>query len=291
MRFVTEPFAAPYMQRALLAVVLLAVLAGAVGVLVQLRRLTFLADALTHTVFPGVAVAFFAHGSIFVGALVAGVLSAVLLTFATRLVRLDDDAMLALLLATAFSVGVVVVSRRPTYTADLTALLFGRVLTVRTGDLAVTAVIAVVALAVLVALRKELVLHAFDPVGARSLGYPVLALDLVTNVVVACVVVAAVRAVGTALVVALLVTPAATARLLVDRIAPMVALAVGFGLLGGWLGLVVSFDASVHHQVRLAPGATVVVALTAIFAVTAAVRAVVRRRRAPAVGRAAEVPA
>jgi manganese/iron transport system permease protein len=275
-RFLTEPFQAPYMQRALLAVLVLAVLAGVVGVVVQLRRLTFMSDALTHTVFPGVAVAFVTDHSLFVGALVAGVLSATLLTVAARSTRIDDEAFLALLLATFFSVGVVVVSRQDSFTSDLTALLFGRVLTITSHEIVETLVIGTVALIALFLLRKELLLRAFDETAATALGYRVWLLDLLVNVVVALVVVASVRAVGTALVVALVVTPAAVARLLCSNLRSMLAVSVIVAAIAGWLGLVVSFDASVHHDVRLAAGPTIVVVLTVLFVVVSAGQAVRR---------------
>jgi manganese/iron transport system permease protein len=275
-RFVTEPFSAPYMQRALFAMLLLSLLAGVVGVVVQLRRLTFMTDALTHTVFPGVAVAFATDRSVFGGALVAAVASAALLTLVTRSRRIDDDAFLALLLATFFSVGVAVVSRSTSFTADLDALLFGRLLAVTERQLVETAAVAAGALLVLFVLRKELFLRAFDETAATAFGYPVWALDLVLNIVVALVVVAAVRAVGTALVVALLVTPAAIARLLCDRLHTMMLAAVAAGAFGGWLGLAVSYEASVHHDLRLATAPTIVVVLTVMFAAVAGARALRR---------------
>jgi manganese/iron transport system permease protein len=131
-------------------------------------------------------------------------------------------------------------------------------------------------LGVLFALRKELVLRAFDETAAVALGYPVWLLDLVLNVLVALVVVAAVRAVGTALVVALVITPAATARLLCTNLRAMIAVSVGLGIVGGWLGLALSYDVSVHHDVRLATGPTIVVVLTAIFVLVAAGQAIRR---------------
>jgi manganese/iron transport system permease protein len=277
-RFVTEPFHAPYMQRALLAVLLLAVLAGVVGVVVQLRRLTFMSDAMTHTVFPGVAVAFFTGNSLFVGALVAGILSAVLLTLVTRSRRIDDEAFLALLLATFFSVGVAVVSRNRTFTADLNELLFGRVLTITSRQIVETLVVAIAVLVTLLLLRKEILLRAFDETAATALGYPVWLLDLVLNVLVALVIVASVRAVGTALVVALIITPAATARLLCRKLRPMLLVSVAVGAFAGWLGLVISYDVSIHHDTRVASGPTIVVVLTALFALVATSCGVQRAR-------------
>jgi manganese/iron transport system permease protein len=266
-----EPFQVAFMQRALLAVLVLGVLAGAVGVFVVLRRLAFVGDALTHTVFPGVVVAFLIGQSIFLGALAAALLSALLLTTLTSTRRVTPDAGLAILLTSFFAVGVVLVSRQQSYTADLSAFLFGRILAVDWAVLIQTLVVAAIVLVTLVALRKELLLRAFDPEGAAAMGYRVDLLDLVLNVLIALVVVAAVKAVGTVLVIALIIVPAATARLLVDRVAPMTAISCALGALGGWLGLAISYDVSIERGVRLASGATIVVTLVACFIVALAV--------------------
>jgi manganese/iron transport system permease protein len=278
-----EPFRLPYMQRALLEVLLLGALAGAVGVFVVLRRLAFVSDTLTHTIFPGVVIAHLLDRSLLLGALAFGVLTAVLLTGITAgSRRVGADAALAILLTSFFSLGVVLVSRTPTYTADLTVFLFGRVLAVDRADLLQTLALAAVVAATLWALRKELVLRAFDPDGAAAMGYRTAALDLVLNLLIALVVVAAVKAVGTVLVVALIIVPAAAARLLADRVATTAALAAALGALGGWLGLAASYEVSVDHGVRLAAGATIVVVLVALFALAAAAAPLRRRvRRGP----------
>jgi manganese/iron transport system permease protein len=279
-----EPFRLPYMQRALLEVLLLGALAGVVGVFVVLRRLAFVSDALTHTIFPGVVIAHLLDRSLLLGALAFGVLTAVLLTGITSSRRVGADAALAILLTSFFSLGVVLVSRTRTYTADLTVFLFGRVLAVDRADLLQTLALAAVVAGTLWALRKELVLRAFDPDGAAAMGYRTAALDLVLNLLIALVVVAAVKAVGTVLVVALIVVPAAAARLLADRVATTVVLACAFGALGGWLGLAASYEVSVDHGVRLASGATIVVVLVGLFALAAA--AAPFRRRVVARGAA-----
>ena len=272
-----EPFRLPYMQRALLEVLLLGALAGVVGVFVVLRRLAFVSDALTHTIFPGVVIAHLLDRSLLLGALAFGVLTAVLLTGIGANRRVGADAALAILLTSFFSVGVVLVSRTRTYTADLTVFLFGRVLAVDRADLLQTLALAAVVAATLWALRKELVLRAFDPEGAAAMGYRTAALDLVLNLLIALVVVAAVKAVGTVLVVALIIVPAAAARLLADRVATTTALACALGALGGWLGLAASYEVSVDHGIRLASGATIVVVLVALFGLAAAA-APLRRR-------------
>jgi manganese/iron transport system permease protein len=268
-RLFVEPFALPFMQRALIEVLLLGALAGAVGVFVVLRRLAFLSDALTHTVFPGVVIGYLMaqESGIVPGALVCAVLSAVLFTALAAHRRVNEDAALAILLTSFFAVGVVLVSRQSSYTSDLTTFLFGHVLTVDAGQIAQTAAVAAGVGTVLLALRKELLLRAFDVEAARAMGYRVPLLDLTLNLAIALVVVAAVKAVGTVLVIALLIVPAATARLLSERLAVVTALAAGLGMLGGWLGLAASYEASVNHGVRLASGATIVLALVALYAV------------------------
>jgi manganese/iron transport system permease protein len=262
-----EPFTTPFMGRALGELLLLALLAGVVSAFVLIRRLGFVADTMTHTVFPGVVIGFLAAGpgGVFPGALVAAAVTATLLTLLTRSRRVTDDTALAVLLAAMFAVGVVLVSRRSSYSADLTAFLFGRLLAVTATQLAQTAAVAAVVLLTLALLAKELRLRAFDPQTAAAMGYRVWLLDLVLNLSVALVVVAAAQSVGTILVIALLVVPAATGRLLSDRMAVIAAVGVVAAAAAGYTGLVVSYEASVTYGLRLASGATVVLALVALY--------------------------
>jgi manganese/iron transport system permease protein len=163
-----------------------------------------------------------------------------------------------------FSIGIVLVSRRSSYTSDLTAFLFGRLLTVTSTQILQTVIVAVVVLAVLTATGKELMLRAFDVEAARAMGYRVSVLDLALNVCVAMVVVAAAQAVGTILVIALLVVPAATGRLIADRIAAIVVIGMVAAVAAGYVGLLASYQASVRWSIRLASGAGVVLALVGI---------------------------
>lgn len=289
-----DPFRSPYMLRALIQVLLLALLGGVVGVHVLLRRLAFVTEALQHTVFPGIAAAFLLGHSLLLGALAAAVATVVLLVVTTRSrsARVGQDGVLALLTATAFAAGVVLVSRGRTFQHDLTVLLFGRILAVDERQLVETAVLAVACTATLLLLHKELVLLAFDQAGAEALGYRPAVLEVVLNVVVALVVVAAIRSVGTVLVVAFLLTPAAAARSLTRSVGGAMAAAVGFSAICGWLGLALSFELSVDHGIDLASGATVVVVMTAGFLLAvgaAAGRRLLGRRRAA--GSAAPLPA
>lgn len=278
MRFITDPFSAGFMQRALLEVVLLGVIGAVVGVHILLRRLAFVTEAIQHTVFPGIALAFVAGQSLLLGALAAAVLSIVLLGRLTRGRRLGPDAALAVLISGFFALGVVIVSRGGSFQHDLTALLFGRILTVDTRQVVETAALALLVVIVVAALHKELVLRAFDPMGSEALGLPVARLDLILNLVIALAVVASVRAVGTVLVVAFLVTPAAAARLCCRRVPSMMAVAMALTTMSGVIGLAVSYEASVNHGVRIAPGAAVVVAITLAFAVVAGARFLLNQR-------------
>jgi manganese/iron transport system permease protein len=159
----------------------------------------------------------------------------------------------------------VLVSRRSSYTSDLTAFLFGRLLTVSAGQVLRTAVVAALVLASLAALYKELQLRAFDPTAAAAMGYRVAVLDLALNTAIALVVVAAAQAVGTILVIALLIVPAAAGRLLSDRMWMIMVAGVVVAGLAGYLGLAVSYTASVVYGLRLASGATVVLWLVTLY--------------------------
>ncbi|GAA0479324.1 ABC transporter permease [Paractinoplanes deccanensis] len=262
-------FTVPFMARALAEMALLALICGPVGVFVFVRRLSFVSDALTHTVFPGVVIGFLAGGveGLVVGALVAGLLTAVVLTLLTRTGALSDDASTAVVLTAMFSIGVVLVSRRSSYTADLATFLFGRLLTVTPRQIAETAVLAAVILVMLAIAARPLLLRTFDPAAAAAAGYRIFWLDLWLNVIVALVVVAAVRAVGTILVVALLIIPAAAARLITARLAAMAAIGTVLILAAGYGGLWISWTASVDHGIALTSASAVVLLLVVAYVV------------------------
>jgi ABC-type Mn2+/Zn2+ transport system permease subunit len=264
---VIEPFAVPFMGRALTEIALLALICGPVSVFVFVRKLSFVSDALTHTVFPGVVVGFVAGGinGLFTGALVAGVLTAVVLTVLTRGARLTDDAATAVVLTAMFSIGVILVSRRTSYTSDLTAFLFGRLLTVTPRQITETAVLAAVILIALAIGARALMFRAFDPAGAAAAGLRIGWLDLWLNILLALVVVAAVRAVGTILVVALLVVPAAAARMVTDRLVPMALIGSGLVLAAGYSGLLLSWTASLRYGVALTSASAVVLMLVLAY--------------------------
>jgi len=265
-----QPFVQPYMQRAVAELVLLSIAGAVCGLYVLLRRLAFLAETLQHSVFPGIAVAYTLQVSLLLGALCAAALTIVLLYFVNRRSALDQDAVLALLMSMFFATGVVIVSRGNSYQHDLTTLLFGRVLAVDAAQLWQTALVVLVVLTLLTALHKELIARAFDPEGSASQGYSLALLDAALHVSLALVVVAAVQAVGTVLLVAFVITPVAAARLLHFSIFKTMVVGAFVAITCSWVGLGLSYELSVRRSVNVASGASVVLLISAVFILVSA---------------------
>jgi ABC-type Mn2+/Zn2+ transport system permease subunit len=247
-----DVFGDGFARRALLEAVMVGGLCGAVGVHVLLRRLPFFTMALGHATFPGVVLAALAGISLFAGAAAFGAVVVVVVALLGARERVDDTSAVGVTLSGAFALGVLLLSAQAGFSRDLTAYLVGSIITVGPGDLVTTAVVGAVVLAVLAALHKELVLGTFDRGGLAALGYPVLALDVVLLLVIE----------ATILAVALIVAPAATARLWTERLRATMALAAALGATSGVVGLLISL------QWRVAAGATIVLVAAALFAVS-----------------------
>ena len=275
-------FDLPFMARALLVLVVLSLVAGLVGVLVNLRGLEFISDGLTHAVFPGVAIGFVWGGrdGLFVGAMVAALIAAVVLTVIVKR-AVTSDAAIAIVFTAMFSVGIIVVSRETDYVGQLDALLFGRLLTVGPAEVNQTVVVCLIALVMVGFTLKEQVFLAFDHEGAAAAGYRPLLLDIVLNVAIARVVVAASSAVGNLLVLAVLIVPGAVARLVTNRLWLLFPVAAGFAALAAWVGLTLGYEASVNGGVDLPSGATVVLVLVAGYVLALVVRLALERIRGP----------
>jgi manganese/iron transport system permease protein len=226
---------------------------------VVLRGLAFIGDALTHAVFPGVVLAFAAGVSVLLGALAVGIVTAAGIAILSRGRRVSEDTAIGILFAAMFALGVVLVSSLAAYQKDVAELLFGNILGVSRTDLALAGVATAVAVGAVAVLNKELALVAFDREMAEAMRYPVFVLDLVLLGLIALAIVVSLRAIGNILVLAMLVTPAATARLLTDRLVTMQAVAAGIGAASGIAGLYISFWWNV------ASGGAVVLTATAVF--------------------------
>jgi manganese/iron transport system permease protein len=246
-------------RRALLEVSLVGLACGALGVLVVLRGLSFIGDALGHCLVPGVVIAYLFHGPLEVWGGAAALISAWGIAWLGRHARLGGDAAIAVVFTTMFAVGLALISASGSYLTDLTSILFGNILSVDATDLTISALCAVTILAILRALYRPLVLVAFDPGAAMALGLPRAGLDLVLYALIALAVVSGAVAAGSLLVTALLIVPAAAARLCARDVGRQMALAAGLGCLAGWIGVYTSYYA------RVASGGSVVLAAVLLF--------------------------
>lgn len=275
-------FGAPFMQQAAIALGLLAACAALVGVALNLRDLEFVSDGLVHAVFPGVVIGLALGGgeTIYVGAIIAALIATVLLTIATNR-GAGTDASTAVLLAGCFALGIVIVSRTTTYSTGVEQLLFGQLLTIGTGDVLVIAVLGGIAALLVVFTWKEQVFISFDRRGAEASAMRVFAYELALNLAIALVVVAASRAVGNLLVLALLIVPAAVGRLLSRRLSAILAIAFVTALLGSVAGLVGGYWLAVDASLAISPSGVLVLCLVAIYLVVAGISSLatlVRRR-------------
>lgn len=252
----------PLFRAALLEAIVVGALCGLVGVHVVLRRLPFFTMALSHAIFPGVVLAALAGVSLILGAGAFGAGAALAIAQFSRRDEVDPTSATGVVLAGAFGLGVLVMSAQAGFTKDLAAYLVGSIATVGTADVVATLVVGACIAAALALLHKELVLGAFDRQALVALGYPAAVLDAGVLALVAATVVTAIPAVGTILAVALLVAPAATARLWTDRVVSAMALAAALGALSGGVGLWVSLTWNV------AAGGAIVLVAAALFALS-----------------------
>jgi zinc/manganese transport system permease protein len=266
-------FTLPFMGRALVVLIVLSIAAGVIGVFINLRGLEFLSDGLTHAVFPGLAAGFVfsGQGGVLIGALVAAAAATIVLTLMSNN-RVTSDATTAIVLTAMFSIGVIIVSASPGRAGGLEQLLFGHLLTVTDNEAITTAAVAGVALLLVVMTFRRQVFHAFDPEGSAAAGYRRVSTELVLNVAIALVIVAASNAVGNLLVLAVLIVPGALSRLVTSKLSALFAIAVGAALLASWLGLALGFNISVVGGVDVPAGATVALSFVALYSIALMVR-------------------
>src|SRR3972149_4691557 len=257
--WLSDPLSFRFMRLALVEVMIVGVVAGFLGSYVVVRGLAFVSEAISHAVFPGIVLAFLADVSILAGGAAFGVLVALAISGLSLTRRIREDTAIGVVFAGALALGVVLISSTPGYTRDLTSLLFGDVLAVTTTDIWLTVVIGGTAFAVAFLLRRVLVLASFDREMALAMGLPVFLLDTLLLLLITLTIVIALRAVGDVLVLALFVTPAATARLLVDDLGRMMALSTLLGAVSGVVGLYLSWHTD------LAAGGMIVLTATGIF--------------------------
>lgn len=255
-----EPLSYGFLQRGLVAGILIGVICAVIGTFVVLKGFAFIGDALAHIAFTGIVVAFIAGFAFYLGALVAAVLAALGIGAVSRRAGISTDTSIGILFSGVFALGIVLASVGiQTYTVDLFSYLFGDILGVQAADLVAIALLGALVLLVVLALFKELLFVSFDPVVAEAAGLPGGVLQMLLLVLLAVTVVVSVQAVGVVLVVAMLVTPSATAYLLTNRFGRMMALGAGFGALSALIGFYLSYYLNVPS------GGTIVLVASAFF--------------------------
>ena len=271
MNIILEPLAYPFFWRALAASSIVGLVCATVGSYMVLRGLAFMGDALSHSAFPGVVVAYLIKVPFYFGASIAAVGTALAIGWVTRQGKLRSDTATGVLFAGMFALGVFLFSLIPNYVGDLFAFLFGEVLGIGMGDLISLAILAAVVLATVALLWKELLYATFDPLGAAASGLPVARLDYLLLALIALTIVISLQSVGIILVVAMLVTPAATAQLISKSFGRLVVIAASIGVLCPIAGLYGSY------WLNSASGATVVLVESAVFCIVLAVTLVADR--------------
>lgn len=249
-----------FMQMGFAAVVMVGITCAVLGCFVVLRRMAFIGDAIAHTALPGVALAYLKHVNLFLGALVAGLLTALGIGWLSAREDLREDTAIGVLFTGMFALGVLIIQSAHSF-RDFSAMLFGNVLGVTRADLILMAIILVVVLGAIGLLYKELELTSVDPGYAAVIGLRAQRLRLVLLILLALSVVTAIQTVGVILTSALLITPAAAASLLTRRLLPMMIVSAALAIVAGVVGLYAS------ALYAVASGAAIVLTSTGLFAV------------------------
>ena len=230
-----------YLQNALLASVMVGVICGIIGCFIILRGMALMGDAISHAVLPGVVIAYMLGYSYFIGAVATGVLTALAIGYISHNSKMKDDTAIGVMFTAAFALGVVLITLRRGTGSMLWNILFGNVLAVSRGDLLMTCSIGLVVIACIYVFYKQLLLSTFDPIMAEAVGLPTGLIHYLLMFLLSLVTVASLKTVGIVLVVAMLVTPGATAYLLTDRLSNMLWLSALFGVLAAVSGVYFSF--------------------------------------------------
>lgn len=237
-----EPLQYGFMQRSLVIAILVGIICAMVGSYLMVQRLSLLGEAISHSVLPGLAIAFILGINIFVGAFIAGIISTILITWIWTRSPIKEDAAMGIVYSAFFALGITLITViQKNNKIDLNHFLFGNILGVTIDDVGNTAIIAISVILCVVILYKELLFYTFDPVGAQASGLPVNLLNFGLMVLIALTVVASLKSVGVVLVLSLLITPGATAYLLVPRLHQVMLLGAGVGVVSSISGMYLSY--------------------------------------------------
>ena len=261
--FLLQPFSYEFMQRGMLAAILVGIVCAVVGTYVVLRGMAFFGDALAHSILPGIALGYLVSGGarepLFWWALGTAVVAALGIGAISKNSEIKEDTAIGIIFAGMFALGIALISTVRSYAVDLSHFLFGDVLSVSSQSLWLILLFGGLVLLTIFAFYKEFTTISFDPILATTLRLPVGLLNNLLLVLIAVTVAVSLQTVGVALMVAMLVTPAATAYLLTHRLSKMMILAAIFASLSGVIGLYLSYYLSI------ASGAAIVLTATMFF--------------------------
>jgi manganese/iron transport system permease protein len=274
--FLTEPFSYGFMLRALVAVILVSGVCSIVGTYIVLKGMAFFGDALAHAILPGIALGYLVSGGsrepLFWWALVTAIISSIGISAISRTTRIKEDTAIGIIFAGMFALGIALISTVRNYAVDLTHFLFGNVLSVSNSDLIKTAVFGGLIVLIVFLLYKEFLVMSFDPILAVTLRLPARALELLLLILIAVAIVVSLQSVGIALMVAMLITPSATAYLLTRRLPTLMVFAMLISAGSSVLGLYLSY------YLGIASGAAIVLTCTVFFLATWTVQSLSRAR-------------
>lgn len=259
-----EPLSYAFMVRGMLAALMVGIVSAIVGTFVVLRGMAFFGDALAHAILPGIAIGYLVSGSartpLFWWALASGVVTSLGIGTLARKARVREDTAIGIVFSGMFALGVALISSVRSYSVDLAHFLFGNVLGVGDTDLLLILVFGVLILATVVVFYKEFLVLSFDPLLATTLRLPARTMEYLLLILIALTIVVSLQTVGVALMVAMLITPAAAAYLLTRRLPVMMVIAAGIASVSGVIGLYISYYSGI------ASGSAIVLTTTAFFA-------------------------
>lgn len=229
-----------FLQTALITSILVGIMSGIIGSFIILRGMSLMGDAISHAVLPGVAVAYMLGINLLLGASAFGILAALLIGVVTMKSKLKNDTAIGIVFSAFFALGFILISLAESAT-NLHHILFGNVLAVSDSDLITTAIVLSIVLLFVVTFYKELLVTSFDSTFAKAYGLETQIMHYALMLVLTLVTVTALQTVGIILIVAMLITPAATAYLLTNRMSHMMIVAAIFSVISSIVGLYLSF--------------------------------------------------
>ncbi len=243
--YILEPVQYEFIQRALVASITIGISCGLIGTYIMLRRMSLIGDALAHAVLPGVVVSFMVAGKseigLFLGAVISGILTVLLIGFVNRNSKIKEDTSIGIIFTGAFALGILLVSQLKQVHIDLSSYLFGDVLGVSSGDITLSLIIMGIIVICIILFYKQLLLSSFDPTMAMTIGISTTFIHYMLMTLLSMSIVAGLQSVGVILIIAMLITPPATAYLLSDSLKKILVLSALFGVLSSVIGLYLSY--------------------------------------------------